>query len=61
MEQVSCSTIGYFLRKVAVTCLFASIVIVHGPVALRPPPLQPKNWKFLFWGVAVNVTIVPTV
>ena len=28
---------------------------------LQPPPLQPKNWKFLFWGVAVNVTTVPTV
>ncbi len=49
----------YCLAKTAVTTLLVSIVAIQVPVPVQPPPLHPKNVKFLFCGVAVSVTIAP--
>ena len=41
--------------KVAVTVLSASIVTLHSPVPLQPPPLHPLNSQPVA-GVAASIT-----
>jgi hypothetical protein len=44
--------------KVAVTVVAAVMLVVHVPVPLQPPPLQPWN-TFPAAALAVSVTAVP--